>query len=75
MSTMTPDDLLSEFMDKEIIVSLSNHSYSSSSTFSASVPHYKGKLINYNNKFIILMSNNKKILINIDAIVTIEEKK
>ena len=75
MSTMTPDDLLSEFMDKEIIVSLSNHSYSSSSTFSAAVPHYKGKLINYNNKFIILMSNNKKILINIDAIVTIEEKK
>jgi len=75
MSTMTPDDLLSEFMDKEIIVSLSNHSYSSSSTFVAAVPHYKGKLINYNNKFIILMSNNKKILINIDAIVTIEEKK
>ena len=75
MSTMTPDDLLSEFMDKEIIVSLSNHSYSSSSTFAAAVPHYKGKLINYNNKFIILMSNNKKILINIDAIVTIEEKK
>ena len=75
MSTMTPDDLLSKFMDKEIIVSLSNHSYSSSSTFGAAVPHYKGKLINYNNKFIILMSNNKKILINIDAIVTIEEKK
>ena len=75
MSTMTPDDLLSEFMDKEIIVSLSNHSYSSSSTFGGTVPHYKGKLINYNNKFIILMSNNKKILINIDAIVTIEEKK
>ena len=74
MDSKTPDfDLLSEFLDKEVIVSLRKVAYSCSTTNLKVVPYFKGKLIKINSKFIVLMVKNKKILINIDQIVTIEE--
>ena len=76
MDSKTPDfDLLSEFIDKEVIVSLRKKAYSCNTTFSSVIPYFKGKLIKINSKFIALMVKNKKILINIDNIVTIEEDK
>ena len=74
MSTITQNDLLSEYMNKEVIVSLNKKAFSTS--FTGDVYFFKGVLINSNAKFITLMNKNKKnILINIDAIVTIEESK
>ena len=74
MDSKTPDsDLLSEFLDKEVIVSVTKGAYNSSTTFSAVNHYYKGKLTKINSKFILLIVKNKKVLINIDYIITIQE--
>ena len=74
MDSKTPDfDLLSEFIDKNVIVSVTKGAYNSSTSLSGGSHYFKGKLLKINSKFILLMVKNKKILINIDQIVTIEE--
>ena len=66
-------NILSQYIEKEVIVSLSKGAYSSSTTFSGAHP---GIILDVIPKFILLKVNNKKdILVNIDYIVTVELNK
>ena len=69
-------NILSQYIEKEVIVSLSKGAYSSSTKFSGAHPYFKGIILDVTPKFILLKVNNKKdILVNIDYIVTVELNK
>ena len=68
-------NILSQYIEKEVIVSLSKGAYSSSTTFSGAHPYFKGIILDVTPKFILLKVNKKDILVNIDYIVTVELNK
>ena len=64
-------ELFSDFIDKDVTISLRKQIYSCSTTMKG-YPYIKGKLLKVKSKFILIEYKNKPMVLNIDNILSIE---
>ena len=72
MNSTEKNEVISQFIGKDVVISFKRAIYSTNFTMGSGVPYIKCKIIKVKSGFVLVQHKNKTIALDIDNIISIE---